>query len=114
MTVTIPLSSIYHLSGHSLPTFQIASYLRASITPYMLRTREPSTSASANYFNSSHLGGFRLLDASMNLLDATFRSESGYDYTRAVPGADVPEPATFGMLTAGAFVFGMVRLRRRA
>jgi hypothetical protein len=69
--------------------------------------------ASSNFGDTALIGGYRILDSSMNPIPgASLTSESGYDYTTP-PGpaaADAPEPGS-AILTAG--MLGLLGWRRR-
>src|SRR5207247_8047963 len=70
-------------------------------------------SAKADLGNTALIGGYRILDASMNVIPgATLTSDSGYDYITPPGSADsgVPEP---GSVVLSAAVFGILLWRRR-
>ena len=72
-------------------------------------TGSPGASISANYSNTSRMGGLRFLDENLNPLDVTVTSLSGHDYTRPLSTGAVPEPAAWSLMLAG----GMALLFRR-
>jgi hypothetical protein len=110
-TVRIPIEAILGPNPSST-AFGLSSILEVSVDVWMTGNRPPSTSAQVNYFNSSLLGGFKLLDADFNVLSAQFSSASGFDYTRSLsaPSSAVPEPAS--VLLAGFGLLGIWGLQR--
>jgi hypothetical protein len=55
--------------------------------------------ASVDTLHSARVGGLRILDIDLNpIAGAIATSESGYDYTRPISDASVPEPGTFALL----------------
>lgn len=67
---------------------------------------------SADYGSTTRVGAFRMLDENFQVIDATFISESGYDYTKALPSETVPEPGTVGVVTMGLVFISFSAWRR--
>ena len=72
-------------------------------------------SADVNFLNTLHLNQIIVRDGSGNVVDnPILTSQSGFDYSRllAEPGAEVPEPSTFALLSAGILTLGLLRCPR--
>jgi hypothetical protein len=68
---------------------------------------------SADFLDPALIGGAVIYDSNGNVVQgATIVSQSGYDYTQAMPSSTTPEPATFGMIAFGLAALGS-RLRKR-
>ena len=78
---------------------------------WQLGNLPPSSEGSVNYLNSSKIGSFRLLDANLAPLVATFTSDSSYDYTQPIGQSEVPEPGSFGLLICGLVVLSRLRCK---
>jgi hypothetical protein len=69
--------------------------------------------ASAHYFTSSKIGGFRVLDANLVDLGVQFSSESGHDYTQPLTTSPVPEPSSWIGMASGAACVLLLKLRSK-
>jgi hypothetical protein len=71
-------------------------------------------SYSADLLDPAMVGGAVIYDSNGDVVQgATVVSQSGFDYTQALPSSAIPEPGTFGMVVVGAFAALALLQRRR-